>query len=118
MERSTRVAAWCLALLGVWPLAARAQGIINPGAGPINRAMAGASTAAPVDIGGSYWNPAILSGLEQDEVLIGSELILPSIHFQGIQPAGSIGGSLPTTNRFGTSRSDSGVASNLAVAAS
>ena len=40
----------------------RAQGIIVPSAGPINSSMAGASTAAPVDFGASYWNPAILSG--------------------------------------------------------
>ena len=118
MRRSWRVAAWCLALLGALPSTARAQGIIAPGAGPINLSMAGASTAAPVDIGGSYWNPAILSGLDQDEVLIGSQLILPSIHFGSALPAGSIGGLLPTTSRYGTSRSNGGVASNLATAAS
>ena len=43
---------------------ASAQGVIVPSAGPINSAMAGASTAAPVDFGASYWNPAILSGLK------------------------------------------------------
>ncbi len=32
-----------------------AQGIIAPTAGPINSSMAGASVAAPVDFGGSYW---------------------------------------------------------------
>ena len=54
-----------------WAFAPRlgAQGIIVPSAGPINSAMAGASTAAPVDFGGSYWNPAILSGLDSQEVL-------------------------------------------------
>jgi long-chain fatty acid transport protein len=118
MGRPARVAAWVLLTLGMWPGLVSAQGVIAPGAGPINRAMAGASTAAPVDFGASYWNPATLSGLEQDEVLIGSELILPSIHFQSIQPAGSINGVLPTSNRFGTARSNSGVASNLATGAS
>jgi long-chain fatty acid transport protein len=39
------------------------QGIIAPTAGPINRSMSGASVAAPVDFGASYWNPPIISGL-------------------------------------------------------
>jgi long-chain fatty acid transport protein len=77
--------------------------------------MAGASTAAPVDFGGSYWNPAILSGLEDQEFLLGSALVLPSLHLQSSLPAGAIGGVFPPTNRFGTARSDSGVASGLAT---
>jgi hypothetical protein len=46
----------CLVVLACVGLAAsaRGQGIIVPSAGPINSAMAGASTAAPVDFGGSY----------------------------------------------------------------
>ena len=95
--------------------AAMGQGIIVPSAGPINSAMAGASTAAPVDFGGSYWNPAILSGLDSQEVLIGSALALPSIHLQSALQAGSIGGIFPPTNRFGETRSDSGVSSGLAT---
>ncbi|MFO0959955.1 MAG: outer membrane protein transport protein [Isosphaeraceae bacterium] len=97
---------------------AGAQGIVSPGAGPINRAMAGASTAAPVDFGASYWNAATLSFLDRDEVLLGSELILPSMHYTGFLPAGAINGTLPTTDRYGTTRSNSGVASNLAVGGS
>jgi long-chain fatty acid transport protein len=77
--------------------------------------MAGASTAPPVDFGGSYWNPAILSGLEDQEFLLGSALIFPSIHLQSTLPAGAVGGLFPPTNRFGTTRSDSGVASGLAT---
>ena len=50
-----------------------AQGIIAPTAGPINSSMAGASVAAPVDFGGSYWNPAIISGLPSNEFLLGSQ---------------------------------------------
>src|SRR5262245_65053130 len=91
------------------------QGIIIPSAGPINSAMAGASTAAPVDFGASYWNPAILSGLENQEFLLGSALLFPSVHLQSSLPAGSIGGLFPPTNRFGTVRSDSGVAPSLAT---
>lgn len=99
-------------------LPASGQGIISAGAGPINRAMAGASTAAPVDFGASYWNPATLSFLDRDETLVGSELLIPSIHYTGILPAGAIRGILPTTTRQGTTRSDSGVGSNLAVGSS
>jgi long-chain fatty acid transport protein len=91
------------------------QGIIVPSAGPINSAMAGASTAAPVDFGASYWNPAILSGLDGPEFLIGSALAFPSIHLESGIPAGSIGGVLPTTGRYGEARSNSGVAPGLAT---
>src|SRR5262249_13380557 len=90
-------------------------GIIVPSAGPINSAMAGASTAAPVDFGSSYWNPAILSGLDRQEVLIGSALALPSIHLQSSVPAGAVGGLFPPTDRFGEARSDSGFAAGLAT---
>jgi long-chain fatty acid transport protein len=98
-----------------WATSARGQGIIVPTAGPINSAMAGASTAAPVDFGGSYWNPAILSGLDQQEVLIGAALAFPSIHLQSSLAAGSVGGVFPPTNRFGEARSDGGVAAGLAT---
>jgi long-chain fatty acid transport protein len=97
---------------------ARGQGIIAPSAGPINSAMAGASVAAPVEFGSSYWNPANLSGLDKQEVLIGAGLQFPSIHFRSTLPAGSINGQFPPNNRFGTARSDSGVASGLATGAS
>jgi long-chain fatty acid transport protein len=95
-----------------------AQGLFAPSAGPINSAMAGASTAAPVDFGGSYWNPAILSGLKRPEVLISTGLSIPSIHMSSELQADSINGVFPPSNRFGTARSDSGVASGLAVGAS
>ncbi len=103
-----------LLVVGLLP-SSYGQGIIVPSAGPINSSMAGASTAAPVDFGGSYWNPAILSGLDSQEVLIGSALALPSIHLQSSVSAGSVGGLFPPTNRFGEARSDSGVAAGLAT---
>src|SRR4051795_7267228 len=103
-----------LVLLAIVP-DANGQGLVAPGAGPINRSMAGASTAAPVDFGSSYWNPANLSGLERNEFLLGSELIIPSTHLTTSLPAGAINGILPPRGRFGTSRSDSGVIPNLAT---
>ena len=96
---------------------ASGQGLVAPGAGPINLSMAGASTAAPIDFGSSYWNPANISGLDRQEFLLGSQLIIPSIHLNTVFPTRSIGGFYPPTNRFGTSRSDGGVASNLATGA-
>ena len=77
--------------------------------------MAGASTAAPTDFGASYWNPAILSGLDGPEFLIGSALAFPSIHLESGVSAGSVGGLFPTTNRYGEARSNSGVAPGLAT---
>src|SRR4051794_11519171 len=88
---------------------AMAQGIIASGAGPINRAMAGASTAAPVDFGSSYWNPANLSALDRQEFLLGSELFIPSTHLVSTLPAGAINGIFPPQGRSVVSRSDSGV---------
>src|SRR4051794_11945584 len=104
-----------IGLIAVCAPPATAQGIIAPGAGPINRSMAGASTAAPIDFGSSYWNPATLSGLDRQEFLLGTELIIPSIHLNTILPANSVNGVFPPTDRSGTSRSNGGVASNLAT---
>ena len=74
----------------------RGQGVISPTAGPINSAMAGASVAAPVDFGASYWNPAILSALPRNEFLLGTQLIIPSIHMTSALPAGcTLGRSQP-----------------------
>lgn len=99
----------------LWTLPATAQGLVAQGAGPINRAMAGASTAAPVDFGSTYWNPANLSGLERPEFLLGSELAIPSIHLTTFLPAGAVAGQFPPEDRYGVSRSDSGVGANLAT---
>lgn len=118
MNQQVRVAAWVMLLLGTSSAPVMAQGVVAPGAGPINRSMGGASTAAGVDLGASYWNPATLSLLERNEVLIGSEFIIPTIDYSATLPAGSINGILPTETRSGTTRSDSGVPTNLAVGAS
>jgi long-chain fatty acid transport protein len=105
-----------LGMIAAAASSAMAQGLIAPTAGPINSGMAGASTAAPVDVGGSYWNPAILSGLPRSEFLVGSGLYFPSTHLQTAIPAGAIRGVFPRENRFGLTRSDSGVGAGPAVA--
>jgi long-chain fatty acid transport protein len=107
--RATLFLSLAAAILSVVAPSASAQGLILPGAGPINLSMAGASTAAAVDVGGSYWNPAIISGLDRSEVLISSQFVLPSIHLESALAAGAINGLYPLFSRQGTSRSDSGV---------
>jgi long-chain fatty acid transport protein len=105
-----------LVVLGASGTSVRAQGLVFPTAGPINTSMAGASTAAPVDVGASYWNPATISALPRSEFMLGAGLFFPSTHLETAIPAGVINGLFPATNRFGTSRSDSGVAAGPAVA--
>ncbi|MFI5457071.1 MAG: OmpP1/FadL family transporter [Isosphaerales bacterium] len=117
MGRAIRFAA-ALLCLTCGTSAVMGQGLIVPSAGPINSAMAGASTAAPIEFGSSYWNPANISALSNQEFLLGSALILPDISLQSTIPARSILGQFPTTTRFGESRSSSGVGSNLATGTS
>ena len=87
---------WLLGLLAL-PGTLRAQGIALSGVGPVNRAMAGAATAAPIDAAGAVlWNPASISGLPSSEVDFGMELLLPSEKLASSIPAlglqGSTGG--------------------------
>ncbi len=53
------------------------QGVMLSGVGPVNRAMGGAATAAPIDAAGALrWNPATISGMASSEVTFGAELLL------------------------------------------
>ncbi len=53
-----------------------AQGIYISAAGPVNRSMGGASTAAPIDpLGAMYWNPATISGLQNSGLEMGMDLL-------------------------------------------
>ena len=71
-----------------------AQGIALSGVGPVNRAMGGASTAAPIDAAGSLmWNPAAISGLKCSEVDIGMELLMPTEKLSSSFPAFGLQGS-------------------------
>jgi len=70
-----------VSLLGLLALPGtlRAQGISLSGVGPVNRAMGGAATAAPIDAAGALmWNPASINDLESSEVDLGLELLLPT----------------------------------------
>ena len=78
------------------------QGLIIPGAGSINRAMGGASVAAPVDAAGAcYWNPAAISALENNEFFFSAELLISDIN---------LASSVPQTGLSGEDSSDGGVA--------
>lgn len=82
MKRPTRgwIVPFLLTALGLVQ-EADAQGIVIPGAGPVNRSMAGAGVAAPLDAAGAlHWNPASISGLESSEFVIGAELLYLTTH--------------------------------------
>jgi len=88
---------------------ARGQGIVIPGAGPINRSMAGTGVAAPLDVAGAlYNNPAQITGLQSSEFVMGLDFLQVSTHLASSFMAGPIG----------ETRSDSGVAAlpTMAVA--
>jgi len=98
---SRPILALFVSLLLSLPGAIRAQGIVLPGAGPINRSMGGAAVAAPLDAAGAIlWNPASLSGLDHSEFLVGVELLQLDNHLSS---------SITGTPISGTPRSDSGV---------
>ena len=62
------------------PCTASGQGLVLPSVGPVNRSMAGASTAAPIDpTGAIHWNPASISGLDSSQMDLGLELLYPSL---------------------------------------
>lgn len=85
-----------------------AQGIIFPGSGAVNRAMGGASTAAPVDAAGAiYWNPAVISGLLKNQVFVGADFLYADTFLDSAVLA---------TERFGSNRSDSGLAASPSIA--
>jgi long-chain fatty acid transport protein len=72
---------------------ARAQyGLLFSGAGPVNRAMAGASVATAADAsGGLFWNPATISGLDRSEMDFGLEVLDPRARAASSVPAGALG---------------------------
>jgi long-chain fatty acid transport protein len=85
----------------------RGQGLVIPGAGPVNRSMAGAGVAAPLDAAGAlHWNPASITALPSSEFVVGVELLRVATH---------VGSSVGAWT--GETQSDSGVNGLPAVAA-
>jgi long-chain fatty acid transport protein len=90
---------------------ASAQGIVVAGAGPINRSMAGASVAAPIDAAGAmFWNPAAISGLKSSQILFGAEFPYTRTNMSSSVPAGAISPGMPPIDMIGRNTSQSGVA--------
>lgn len=99
-----------LALLVTALPAAAQEGVLLSGAGPVNRSMGGASTAAPLDaIGALFWNPATISGLPQSEMDFGMELLLPRSTLSSSIPANALGPFVPPVSLAGSTGSNSGV---------
>ncbi len=95
----------------------RAQGIALSGVGPVNRAMGGAGTAAPLDAGGAlHWNPASISGMPQSEMMVGLELLLASAELSSRIEPGALGGGFPPVPLSGADRSEPGVSPIPAIA--
>lgn len=93
---TTRAARWSLPVIAIVTIfaatpSARGQGPFLPGVGTVNRSMAGASTAAPIEsIGALHWNPASISALPASEVSFGLELLLADIELT--TPGGTVAG--------------------------
>lgn len=86
------------------PAAAQFGPIIS-GAGPINRSMGGASTAAPLSASGALlWNPATLSGLEGSQIDVGAELLFPHATMSSSVPAGAFGPGVPPVDLSGNTK--------------
>src|SRR5262249_43001032 len=106
---SVWISAACL-VVAVAGSTAHAQGLILGGAGPVNRSMGGASTAAPLDATGAlYWNPAGIGGLPASELDLGLELLYPRSTLSSAIPGGALGPGLPPGPVFGTTRDEVGV---------
>lgn len=86
------------------------EGVVLTGAGPINRSMGGAATAAPISASGAlYWNPASISGLRQTEMEFGLELLWPHTTLTSSVPANALGLGAPPVAFAGSTNSDSGI---------
>lgn len=96
---------------GITTPAAFAQyGPLIAGAGPVNRSMGGAATAAPISAGGTLmWNAATLSGLEGSQLDVGAELLFPHSTLSSSVPANTFGPGVPPINLSGQTRSDDSV---------
>ncbi|MCH7726036.1 MAG: outer membrane protein transport protein [Planctomycetes bacterium] len=67
-------------LVFVGPMTAFAAGLWLSSSGPVNRSMGGASVAAPIDaVGALFWNPGTISGLPNNEMAFGMEMLLADI---------------------------------------
>ncbi len=88
---------------------AKAQGLVLPALGPVNRSMAGASVAAPLDaIGAIHWNPAAISGLPTSQMDFGAELLYAPTELSSTVRANAFGPGIPPISLSGSTDSESG----------
>jgi len=101
-------AAWAL-MVALWASTAAAQyGPMMTAAGPINRSIAGASTALPLDTLGAFlWNPATLTGLP-NSADIGLEVFMPYASLSSSVDANAFGPGMPPKTVAGRTASESG----------
>ncbi len=100
--------AWVLTIAAT-PAAAQFGPMLS-GAGPINRSMGGASTAAPLSASGAlFWNPATLSGLESSQLDVGAELLFPHTSLSSSVPANTFGPGVPPVDLAGTTGNEDAV---------
>ncbi len=98
--------ALCVALCGAGTVFGQA-GVILTGQGAINRSMAGASTAAPIDASGAlYWNPAGIIGLNRSEMEFGLEGLYPQTEVSSTVAAGALGPGTPSQTLSGATRAE------------
>lgn len=95
---------WCV------PAAHGQIGVMLTGAGPVNRSMGGASTAAPLDATGAlYWNPATISALPGSSIDFGVEALYPQTRLSSNYGANSFGPGIPPGPFAGSDRGDDGI---------
>jgi long-chain fatty acid transport protein len=115
--RVSQVVQTALLVFVALPQTVAAQGIALSGAGPINRSMGGAATAALIDAAGAlYWNPASISALTHSEMSFGMELAIPTGEISSRVAGNALGPGVPPVTLEGTSRSESGAAAIPAFA--
>jgi long-chain fatty acid transport protein len=86
------------------------QGIVLPGVGPVNRAMSGAATAAPLDAAGAIqWNPATIAELPGNEMMFGVEAVYSQTRLTSTVQANSFGPGAPPVTLSDSSDSNSGI---------
>ena len=98
----------CLAWMATSGSAHAQFGVVLSGAGPVNRSMGGASTAAPLDaMGALFWNPATLSGLKDSELDVGAEVLFAHPNVSSSVAPNAFGPGFPSGAMSGSTNSDS-----------
>ncbi len=112
MAHPKRLALWTLALAAVASAcpAAHGQGYNFAAVGPVNKSMAGASTALPLDSAGAiFWNPATISGLPCSEVEFATDMLYARSTTSSAVPANALAPGFPPAPMADTTHDEAGV---------